>query len=58
MQNSNQAVVPAGSIGGVVRSFVELKAFGFIDGDDGNNYFVHLIDILSTRKAGIPNSTS
>ncbi|MHC5194746.1 cold-shock protein [Pseudomonas frederiksbergensis] len=45
MQNNNQSVVPAGSIGGVVRSFVEVKAFGFIDGDDGKSYFVHLNDV-------------
>ncbi len=45
MQNSIQAVVPAGSIGGVVRSFVEVKAFGFIDGEDGMSYFVHLNDV-------------
>lgn len=45
MQNSNQSVVPAGSIGGVVRSFVEVKAFGFIEGDDEKSYFVHRNDV-------------
>lgn len=45
MQNSIQAVVPAGSIGGVVRSFVEVKAFGFIEGEDGKSYFVHRNDV-------------
>lgn len=45
VQNNNQSVLPAGSIGGVVRSFVEVKAFGFIEGDDGKSYFVHLNDV-------------
>lgn len=45
VQKNNQSVEPAGSIGGVVRSFVEVKAFGFIEGDDGKSYFVHLNDV-------------
>lgn len=41
---------PAGGISGVVRSFVDARAYGFIDGVDGQSYFVHLKDV----QGGVP----
>lgn len=41
MEQRDEGEVPVGSIGGIVRSFVASKAYGFIAGDDGERYFVH-----------------
>ncbi len=35
----------AGSIAGVVISFVPIKGYGFIKGEDGEQYFFHLDDV-------------
>jgi cold shock CspA family protein len=40
-----EGVQPAGSIGGLVRSFVASKGFGFVDGDDGESYFAHVSEV-------------
>ena len=32
-------------ISGVVRSFMTEKGFGFINGDDGRSYFVHIKNV-------------
>jgi cold shock CspA family protein len=45
MERGEGVSTSAGCIGGVVRSFVELKAYGFIDGYDGVSYFVHIKDV-------------
>lgn len=42
--------IPEGAASGVVRSFVESKAYGFIDGDDGESYFVHIKEV----QGGVP----
>lgn len=34
---------------GRVRSFLAVKSYGFIDGDDGESYFFHLDDVRSPR---------
>lgn len=45
MEQREEGELPAGSIGGIVRSFVASKAYGFIAGDDGESYFVHLSEV-------------
>jgi cold shock CspA family protein len=37
------------SIKGVVTSFVQAKGYGFINGDDGERYFVHVNDVLGDQ---------
>jgi cold shock CspA family protein len=45
VEQREEGELPAGSIGGIVRSFVASKAYGFIAGDDGESYFVHLSEV-------------
>lgn len=41
----SQENIAAGSIEGVVTSFVQSKGYGFINGDDGERYFVHVNEV-------------
>lgn len=45
MERGDGVSIPEGAVSGVVRSFVESKAYGFIDGDDGESYFVHIKEV-------------
>lgn len=56
MQRSNGVSIPEGAVSGVVRSFVESKTYGFIDGDDGESYFVHIKEVQGGVFPWLPGS--
>jgi len=46
----SQENIAAGSIEGVVTSFVQSKGYGFINGDDGERYFVHVNEVQGDQR--------
>ncbi|WP_371034721.1 cold-shock protein [Pseudomonas shirazica] len=45
----SQENIAGGIIEGVVTSFVQVKGYGFINGDDGEHYFVHVSEVQGTQ---------
>ncbi|WP_198422390.1 MULTISPECIES: cold shock domain-containing protein [Pseudomonas] len=45
----SQENIGGSSIEGVVTSFVQAKGYGFINGDDGEHYFVHVNEVLGDQ---------
>lgn len=39
---------------GIVNNFVEEKGFGFIDGEDGQSYFLHISELHDDQRGAMP----